>query len=429
MRKLLLATVATLSVSAGVLATQAEAQSTSAAPGTVTVRLNGRVNWYAGIEGSSLDTQADGTKTSTTNFLGYLRLYPGFDGVAANGLHYGAAAEIRINGGSSAGAETLFVHQAYGYLGLPELGQVSFGQENGPVVLFETGTFEGFNDGAWWGDLPAIIPSAAEVVYPFVDNGGFSQETNKIVYLSPTIAGFQFGLGFEPNHTPENSTDAVTSSPNISVSGGSTTAQPRNLIDVGGQYTQTFGPVGLQIGADYINAGTTNYTGAPQPGVTPTSFHQMSIFSGGVTATFAGLTIGGNSVYGAFNQVTGYNFQLEPAGGVNALGWLVGAQYTIGPVVVGASWFNFNTTGDLPNGVDAGSGATITAAGLTTGQQVNNGFAAGGTYTLVPGVNLFVDYDYGWRKQGGYDFATFAAGTEHNYVQSQLFGVGTQIQW
>ncbi len=155
----------------------------------------------------------------------------------------------------------------------------------------------------------------------------------------------------------------------------------------------------------------------------------MSIFSGGVTATFAGLTIGGNSVYGAFNQVTGYNFQLEPAGGVNALGWLVGAQYTIGPVVVGASWFNFNTTGDLPNGVDAGSGATITAAGLTTGQQVNNGFAAGGTYTLVPGVNLFVDYDYGWRKQGGYDFATFAAGTEHNYVQSQLFGVGTQIQW
>jgi len=146
MRKLLLATVATLSVSAGVLATQAEAQSTSAAPGTVTVRLNGRVNWYAGIEGSSLDTQADGTKTSTTNFLGYLRLYPGFDGVAANGLHYGAAAEIRINGGSSAGAETLFVHQAYGYLGLPELGQVSFGQENGPVVLLMGGEGEGLRE-------------------------------------------------------------------------------------------------------------------------------------------------------------------------------------------------------------------------------------------------------------------------------------------
>jgi hypothetical protein len=47
----------------------------------------------------------------------------------------------------------------------------------------------------------------------------------------------------------------------------------------------------------------------------------------------------------------------------------------------------------------------------------------------VPGVNLFVDYLYGWRKQGGYDFATGNAGTDSNYVQSQLFGVGSQIQW
>jgi hypothetical protein len=47
----------------------------------------------------------------------------------------------------------------------------------------------------------------------------------------------------------------------------------------------------------------------------------------------------------------------------------------------------------------------------------------------VPGVNLFVDYLYGWRKQGGYDFATGNAGTDNNYVQSQLIGVGSQIQW
>jgi hypothetical protein len=99
-------------------------------------------------------------------------------------------------------------------------------------------------------------------------------------------------------------------------------------------------------------------------------------------------------------------------------------MYTVGPLVVGGSVFRFQTTGDLvPDGAGDGGYA------LTSGQQVNNGLAVGGTYTLVPGVSLFVDYDYGWRKQSGLDFSSDTAGANNNYVQAQLFGVGTQIQW
>ena len=428
MRKLLLGCAATLTGligCAGITTAMAQTAPQAQSPGSITVRLNGRVNWYAGIEGSSLDSNSStGTKTSTDNFLGYLRLYPGFDGVAANGLHYGAAAEIRINGGQSASAETLYVFQAYGYFGLPQIGQVSFGQENGPSVIFETGTFEGFNDGGWNGDIEGMIPTAANPVYPFPDSGSqYDQATNKIVYLSPTLSGFQFAVGFTPNQTAANYTDAPTSVATPIIGG-----QPRNLIDVGGQFTKTFGPVGLQIGADYTNAGQVAYNGAPTT-TTPTSFKDLSILSGGATVTVAGLTFGGNSSYGAFNMADGDTFQLEPDGGTKAVGWLVGAQYTMGPLVFGGSFFRFNQTGDLPGGIDAGSGATITAAGLTTGQQQNDGVAAGATYTLVPGVNLFVDYLYGIRQQGGYDFQTGNAGTANNNVQSQLFGVGTQIQW
>ena len=204
---------------------------------------------------------------------------------------------------------------------------------------------------------------------------------------------------------------------------------PRNLIDVGGQYTGKFGNFGVQVGVDYLTAGTVAYTGPSQAFTQPTGYHSLGIVSGGATLTYAGLTVGGNSVYGDFNQVDGDTFQLEPDGGTTAVGWLAGAQYTSGPIVFGASYFRFNTTGDLPGGVDAGSGASISAAGLTSGQQVNNGVAAGMTYTLVPGVNLFADYLYGWRQQGGYDFGTGNAGTADNRVQSQLFGVGSQIQW
>ena len=106
MRKLLLGCAATLTGMigyAGLDAAHAQSSAATLAPGQVTVRLNGRVNWYAGIEGSSLDNiSSTGQKTSTDSFLGYMRLYPGFDGVAANGLHYGAAAEIRMNSGQTA---------------------------------------------------------------------------------------------------------------------------------------------------------------------------------------------------------------------------------------------------------------------------------------------------------------------------------------
>ncbi|GAB0113115.1 porin [Acidisoma sp. C75] len=420
MRKLLLATVATVGASMA-LVSMASAQ--TAAPGSVTVRLNGRVNWYAGVEGSTADN-INGTKTSTAGFTGYMRLYPGFDGVAANGLHYGAAAEIRENGasgtGTSANTETLYVFQAYGYLGLPQLGQVSFGQENGPTVLFETGTFEGFNDGGWNGDIPALLPGAAYVTYPFVDSG-FNQTSNKIVYLSPTMGGFQFALGFTPNNTAENYGPAITSTPSpvFQANGG----QAKNVIDIGGQFTHTFGPVGIQLGLDYQYGGKVGYTGS-SAAVNGLNYKALSVVSGGATMTVAGFTFGGNAVYGAYNTSS---FQLEPDGGSNAVGWLGGAQYTAGPMTFGASYFRFNTTGNLPGGTEAGG--VITSQGLTPGQQVDNGFAAGGTYTLVPGVNLFVDYLYGWRQQGGYDFLTGNAGTANNRVQAQLFGVGTQIQW
>lgn len=428
MRKFLLAGIAAIGGVAGFggmhsAMAQTAVSSGQQAPGTVTVRLNGRVNWYAGVEGSSLDNNsATGEKTTTDGFLGYLRLYPGFDGVAANGLHYGAAAEIRENSGISANDETLYVFQAYGYLGLPQIGQISFGQENGPSVIFETGAFEGFNDGGWNGDIEGMIPAAAIAIYPFPDSGAaYDQASDKIVYLSPTIGGFQFGIGFTPNQTAANYSPAVTSSPTPIVGG-----MPRNMIDVGGQYTHTFGPMGLQAGVDYTSAGQVSQTGTDS---VISGYKTMNIVSGGLTLSYAGFTVGGTSTYGAFNMGDGDTFQLEPDGGVPAVGWLAGAQYSAGPLVIGASYFHFNETGDLPGGIDAGSGATITAAGLTTGQQQDTGVAAGMTYTLVPGVNLFADYLYGVRQQGGYNFATGNAGIANNEVKSQLFGVGTQIQW
>jgi hypothetical protein len=102
MRRLLLGCTATLTSMigyAGLNTAEAQTGETDLSPGQISVRLSGRVNWYAGIESSSLDNSANGDKSSTDNFLGYMRFYPGFDGVAANGLHYGSVADVGLGRG------------------------------------------------------------------------------------------------------------------------------------------------------------------------------------------------------------------------------------------------------------------------------------------------------------------------------------------
>jgi hypothetical protein len=51
----------------------------------------------------------------------------------------------------------------------------------------------------------------------------------------------------------------------------------------------------------------------------------------------------------------------------------------MGPLVVGANFLRTTLTGDIPAGIDTGSGAAITPAGISTGQQQNDGVTAGGT--------------------------------------------------
>ena len=200
MRKLLLATVATLGASMGMTAF-ADAQVTAdtsgqmatdtdgqvyPTPGTVTVRLNGRFREYAYVADNGAyrtSNFAQGAVGATTlqqginkldnyGFEGYARLYPGFDGVAANGLKYGASLEIRQDntfgaGGGTDGSITgndrtrgyLYFRREWGYIGTDRLGSVRFGASDNPESLFETGTGENFDAGGLNGDLQGFLAS------------------------------------------------------------------------------------------------------------------------------------------------------------------------------------------------------------------------------------------------------------------------------
>ena len=411
MRQLLLAGAATLTAVLG-LAGAAQAQvstpdfTKTISPGSVVVRLDGRVSWFAGVSGYTGQSY-NGTKDASFSFGSYLRLYPGFDGVAANGLQYGAQAEIRENAETSsfsgAGTETLYVLREFGYIGLPKVGLVRFGQQEGALYLFDTGRFESgtesFNDGGWNGDIQNFfVNSSARPVYPFTWTNNL-RTTDKIDYITPSFSGLSFGVSFEPNQDAANDSDPAVAEPGAA-------DLRRNTLEVGARYKLAYDGVGLNLSGGYLTAApVSNTSGANK-------YQDMSVGSVGATVTFAGLTVGGNAKFGNMNGT----YEPTPDGGKSAVGFLAGAVYDIGHLSVGASYFLYDDQGNY-------------SKPATEGQEQNIGVAAGATYILAPGVKLFASYLYGTRHQGGFDYLTNAAGAAYNNTQAQVFALGTWLYW
>jgi predicted porin len=473
MRKLLLATVAGLGAW-GAVATDADAQqmitpnytggassptAPTPQPGTVVVRLNGRVRFYAFATsdsdaennvltntGISTTPLTGGNKLARYGFAEYARLYPGFDGIAANGLKYGANVEIRQDTSAPAGGGAngsisaqdpkraqLYFRRVWGYLGTNELGTFRFGSIDQPTSLYLTGNYENFNDGGWNGDAPVFLPGALQVAWPFSDVGSY-YTTNKVVYLSPQIFGFDLGASFEPSTANVSGSincptaaapgcDTLSSSPNNAES-----ARRRNTWDVLLRYRGSFGPVGVAATAAYIGGGHVldnsglGFTNNPLVAGGPRfNYDGLSIGDFGAAITWAGLSVGGHYSTGRFN---GNVANTVPKGIRGTDAWLAGASYTFGPAIIGASYYVDESAGDLGN-----------AAFGRDRREV--GVAAGGTYSLAPGVSIFLSYLWGQRKQSGFNFLTGQGVTatsplgnpNSNKVTGQVFSLGTAFSW
>jgi hypothetical protein len=401
-------------------------------PGSIVVRVNARVVFYAAAESSSLDktagtgpTNAGAAKVGPVTTLGFMRVYFAMDGLATNGLRYGAAIEIRQNFGAAAGSttsngssaattgNTLFVRRAFGYVAGDQWGILRFGQGDSPLGIFDNGitTVQTFDDGAWNGDVNGAIPSNAQPTFPFLSQAGADYGSSKVVYLSPQFAGVDFGLSWAPNNAGlEDSNCALAATGCYNLSSSAATADATrftNMYVAGARYQNTFGPVGVYAMGAYYGSGSVNYTGST-PG---NQFNGLSVGDFGVAVTYAGFTIGGHATTGTYNGQGG----LQPKGGVHAIAWLGGVQYAGGPLVIGGSFYNFQSQG-FPSLVNIS-------------QRNENGLALGLTYSLAPGISIWASYLYGTRHQGDFDFQTGAIGSAYNNVKSQVFGIGPVIRW
>ncbi len=412
MRKLLLATSALLGASVGIAgvanAGTLSPNAPNPAPGSITVTLNVLVEAFGiAATDSGNNNNANGVKHANYSIASYARLYPSFDGVLSNGLKYGGSIEIRQNSGANTGGvgqpATFFVQREFIYIGADKFGKVALGTPVQPSELFQTGNEVGFNTGGWDGDVNGFFTGTTGLRYMIDDDNDRSE---KVVYTSPQIAGVDFGVSFEPNNNSNNEFGAqngrVTSGP----LGTPGLGKRRDTIDGSIRYQAAFGPIGFKANAAASYGATVRSNdGSPNN-------RNFSLYGGGAAVTYAGFELGGHIDSGVY----GDDLSNIPRGSSGTTAYIAGGQYTVGPFVMGANYYAYDS-GEF-------KGLPGNRGGLHA-----YGVAAGGTYTLAPGASIFLEYLFGQQHASGTDMTNETASSAHNHVRAQAFGIGSAFKW
>jgi hypothetical protein len=435
------------------------------APGTIVIRLNGRVevdltaNYTTLDKGLNANGTPNGFKVNPVGISSYARLYPGFDGMAANGLRYGATIELRenfyggttgtVNGGATGGvtspsgnssAETIYVRRAFSYLASDQVGIVRLGQTDGVLGLFDNCIF---TSGCWdagvgnlnGGDnIQSTAPNGVAIPFVWLSQAGAEYGNNKIVYLSPQVFGFDLGLQYAPSEgnafqngagaSAFQSTACVQAGFNcINVSSGNDATRWLNQFGAGLRFQQTFGAVDFKIYGFYETAGKENLTTGPYitpavaratgAGVTTLRYDNLSFYKAGVAVTAFNVTAAADYIGGAVNG----QLAMRPTGGAPTNAVLTGLTYANGPLILGAEVGIIDTQGD----------ARLTGVSQRHEFEV----AFGGNYKLAPGVQLVGEYVYQQRHQGGFDFNQGAPGLNGTTrdARGQGFVFSTVLTW
>jgi len=411
-------------------------------PGTVVIRLNGRVQTDIAASWSSAD-KAGIAKVNPINFAGYMRLYPGVDAMAANGLRYGAGTEIRQNfnnaganptpstsGSTNSSTQTLFVRRAFTYLAHDSVGIVRVGLGDGVQGLFDPGIFtsQGWDAGIGQfngGSAQVLMPAGpAGVPFVWLSQVGAEYDTNKIVYLSPQFFGFDFGAEFAPYPgngymISSNAGCTAASATCINVTSGGDLQRWTNKWVFGARYQQVFSGVDFKAYADYTTAGkqggAPGVLGGSAAGLTAASsairYDNLGFVNTGVAVSAMGFTVAADYIGGAVNGQLG----MRPTGGKSMNAVVAGVIYANGPLTLGAEY-----------GVIDHQGA---AQLVGRSQRHEWEVAFGGNYALAPGLNLVGEYIYQQRHQGGVNMNTGAVNVPTADSRGQTILFSTVVTW
>ncbi|BAI73265.1 hypothetical protein AZL_026270 [Azospirillum sp. B510] len=298
---------------------------------------------------------------------------------ADNGLEYGARLRLRASGGNNNNRQTdadrayIFVNGAFGSV----LAGVVNGPSDdsgviGPNVDGISGSPDGWafnyydpgNTGTASGRLRGALPNVAFNLRN-LESGDAS---TKIVYNTPSFAGFKLSASYTPTYGSGN-TD-IYRRKNVA---GDTAHPYRDIGEVQAYYKGAFSGVGLEGSVAY------QFGEANIPGI-----EKLSSVHAGATVTYGAFALGGSY---AFSGDSG--FAKVHRGVKDNQVWLVGAQYTVGPVILAATYTNAQ---GAVNQTGAASAADSARANIYQG---------GITYAVAPGLTTGLEYSFVDNKTGG----------------------------
>lgn len=307
-------------------------------------------------------TNAQGRQRTDFRTESELNVY--VDGVAANGMRYGAMFELQMDtmttpAGTGTGVD---YDELYGFV-KGSWGELRFGQEDSAASLLQIRRPAPL----WMGDSDAWDEFTVSSGY-VIAGVGDGNDATKIIYLSPQFMGFDAGVSYAANRGEGEQTTIATS----------TTSFQRdrlgleNEISAALRYRGTFGPVGVGASfvAQFADAASQSANGTP----IASKDQNITTYAAGLLLRAYGFALGGDYTWG--------NYRTTPANGTIAQGidgseqWSVGLTYTIGALTLGGMY----SQGTQDNGG-------------TVADRTQTYLGLGVAYVLAPGMTLFANYN------------------------------------
>ncbi len=219
--------------------------------------------------------------------------------------------------------------------------------------------------------------------YPttYVNTGG---DAEKIIWFSPRIAGFQLGLSYAPDDSPNDvSAEGGFSQPKLDNEPGA----QEDVFSIGVNFVETFNDIDVAVSGGYLQGNLEADTAGGNA-------DDMEQFSAGLNGGFAGFTVG------ASVRLSNEGFDSNG----DSTTWDAGVTYSTGPLTVGFT--ALVGTAEDPNT----GGDDETTQGLISA-----------VYNIGPGVDLW----------GGVKFYEYEDDTsnEANENQGYIIAVGASTSF
>jgi hypothetical protein len=373
MKKLLLATTALVAAATAPAFAQAPAQGFSSTNFAVTVggyarqfvQYTDQTNLAPAIRSSGVDQTSDN------------RLILTFRAALPQGMSAGSVWQLNPNANTSGGNSITrrmwnFIEGSFGQVQLGGIENVASQSAVGGFEAFTGGLINGDNNaGAFATGRAGVNAQSQQAGNPStgMDIDGIS---NKIVYYTPRIEGFQLGV----NYTPEMSYRQGLAT---------TSTQYQDGVGANANFVRTISGVGIRAAVGYI--AFDKPSGVNNSAAINNSTKDPSAWNAGLGFQYAGFDVGGSyqKTNNWRNIAAGSTTVASPAladglRNFNGYGWEVGAGYVFGAAAVSINYTaSSNDHSTVTNGV---------VTQQNGGKDKIEALSASGRYTLAPGVNV-----------------------------------------